>query len=296
MPDPLTVISLTLVPLGALLVGVVLALWGARRIDRWLALAAVLFAMMGVHQVTELQLVLAGGNPYDPFLGEVVETGVNLLAVVVIGALTRRIDVERRRGERQAVVGDEMATGSVPGRETPEGGGIPASPFDPAAFELPVVGRLLAWASATLPLGTTAQLDEVLSTAVRNLAVTYPAATVHLETPAVTVFAEPTTLREIVETVVSQLVVYNDESEPVVEITATADGPTVEIEIADNGPGLPPDVAAQLVGEGTAGQNLELAPVDALLENWGGSVYVTDGTVTLGLVAPTPGTDQSGRE
>jgi len=296
MPDLLTVISLTGLPLAALLVGVVLSLWGARLIDRWLVLAAVLFAMMGIHQLAELRLVLAGGNPYDPFLGEVVETGVNLLAVVVVGALTRRVDVERRRGERQAVVGGEMATGPVPGRDRPDAGGIPASPFDPAAFELPVIGRLLAVASATLPLGTTAQLEEVLETAVRNLAVTYPAATVHLETPAVTVFAEPTTLREIVETVVKQLVVYNEESEPVIEIIATDGGPTVEIEIADNGPGLPQDVAAQLVGDATVGQNLELAPVDALLKNWGGSVRVTEGTVALRLVAPQPGSDQSGRE
>jgi hypothetical protein len=295
MPDPLTVIAFTVVPLGVLVVGIGLSLWGARRIDRWLVLAAVLFAMMGVHQAAELRLALAGGSPYDPFLGEVVETGVNLLAVVVIVALTRRVDVERRRGERQAVVGETVAPGPVPGHEESGTGGIPASPFDPAAFELPVVGRLLAVASATLPLGTTAKLDEVLETAVQNLAVTYPTATVRLEAPAVTVFAEPTTLREIVEVVVKQLIVYTEAREPVVEVTATVDGPTVEIEIADNGQGLPPDVAAQLVGEGADGGSLELAPVDALLENWGGSVSVENGTVTVGLVAPKPGADQSGR-
>ncbi len=289
--DPLAVATFTALPLLALFIGILVSIWAAVRVDRRLLLATVLLSLMGSHQLTEVWLLLAGQNPISNLPGEVVETSVNLLTVAVVWVLIRRIETERRRGERQALVQREVLDSAIPGKKRPESPVTePLGVFSPASFELPVVGHVLAWAYTTLPLGNTAMLSTVLETAVRNLQVTFPAANFQIrDEPEVTVFAEATTLREIVETVLKQLIVYNDSSEPAVELTVETRGSTVLLRLSDNGPGLPPEVAAQLAGELSTGRpNLELEPVSALLEKWGGSIGVEDGAILLGLVSPNP--------
>lgn len=291
--DPLAVATFTILPLLALLGGLLFSIWYAFTTDRRLAVAAALFAMMTSHQLTEAWLLVTGPNPLGNLPGEVFETSVNLLAVATVLLLVRRLETERRRRERQAVLTRELSNslhkgpGEEPTTETGERG-----LFRPALFGLPVIGRLVAWAYTTLPLGTTAQLSPVIETAVRNVQVTFPATTVDRGgVPDMTVFAEATTLEDIVETVLKQFVVYNDSSEPTIQIDVTVKSSTVRIQIHDNGPGLPDTVADQL--QGRAGKStkpdLELAPVHGLLEKWGGSVRVDGGTLELMLLSPRPG-------
>ncbi|MBS3761427.1 ATP-binding protein [Halodesulfurarchaeum sp.] len=290
--DPLAIATVTILPLLALLGGLLFSVWYAFTTDRRLAVAAALFALMSAHQLTEVWLLATGLDPLGNLPGEVFETSVNLLAVVTVLILARRLETERRRRERQDVVTRELSNASHPvgGEEpTPQTGGLGL--FRPALLGLPVVGQLVAWAYTTLPLGTTARLSSVIETAVRNVQVTFPVTTVDRgAVPDLPVFAEATTLEDIVETVLKQFVVYNDSSEPTIRIDGTVHSSTVRIRIEDNGPGLPAAVADQLEGEvrESANPDLELAPVHGLLEKWGGSITVDSGTVDLTLLSPRP--------
>jgi hypothetical protein len=288
-PDPLLVLSFTVVPLVALGGGVVVSAWYARRVDRRLVVGTALLALMGAHQLTEGWALLTGATPHATVPGELFETSVNLLAVASILVLARRLETERRRLERQALVTRELAGGPVPGADRVDSDPAVGGVFGPAAFELPILGRLFAWAFESLPLGTTANLSAVIETVSRNLQVTYPVATVDREAvPDIAVFAEATTLEDVLETVLKQLVVYNDSSEPTIHVAVETDGSRVRIRVRDNGPGLPEAVAAQLTGRETDSEraDLELGTVRALLENWGGSIGVADGTVELTLLRP----------
>lgn len=289
--DPLAVAAFTVLPLIALAGGLVLTVWGAIVLERRLLLATLLFGLMGAHQVTEVWLLLTGSNPLANGLGELFETSVNLLAVLAVGVLVRQIHVERRTRERQAVVARELGADPIPGASDRDADGTHSTLLRPATFHLPLVGRLASWAFASLPLGTTATLSTVIETAARNLQVTYPATNVDREAvPELTVFAEATTLEDILETILKQLVLYNDSSEPEIRIRVETEGSRAMVVISDNGPALPPAVRAQLTGRTTeaARPDLELGPVHALLEQWGGSIEVTDRSVELTLLRPNP--------
>ncbi|APE96032.1 histidine kinase [Halodesulfurarchaeum formicicum] len=289
--DPLAVAVFTVLPLTVLAGGFVLTVWGAVVRERRLLIGSLLLGLMGAHQVTEVWLLLTGANPLGNVLGEVFETSVNLLAVLTVGVLGRRLQVEQRKREQQAVVTRELGAGPIPGAADQDTDRKHRSLLGPATFQLPVVGRLASWAFVSLPLGTTATLNTVIETATRNLQVTYPAMKVDREAvPERTVFAEATTLVDITETILKQLVLYNDSSEPEIRIRVRTEGSRAIVEISDNGPALPAAVSEQLTGRATeaARPDLELGPVHALLEQWGGSIDVTDSTVELTLLRPYP--------
>lgn len=289
--DPLFVLAFTVVPFVALGGGFVVSIWYATRVDRRLLAGTALFALMGTSQLTEVWVLLAGGDPHATLSGELIETTVNLLAVLVVLGLARSLEAEQRRRERQAVLTRELGGGSVLGEAESDSDVERRGLFNPTVLGLPVVGRVVAWAFTSLPLGTTANLSTVIETAARNLQVTYPATVVDRDpVPDLTVFAEATTLADILETVLKQLVLYNDSSEPTIEITIETTGSTVRVRISDNGPGLPAAVADQLAGtaDDSVGPDLELGPVHSLLEKWGGSIGVTDGAVELTLLRPRP--------
>lgn len=294
--DPLAVVAFTVLPIVALGGGLVVSIWYAITIDRRLLVGTALFALMGAHQLTEVWVLLTGGNPHTTHSGEVFETVVNLLTVATVLVLARRLEAERLRRERQAVVTSTLETDSVPG----DGGSASADTrhglFSPAVFGLPVLGRLVSWAFATLPFGTTADLSVVVETVARNLQVTYPVTAVDRDRiEDVTVFAEPTTLEDILETVLKQFVVYNDSSEPSIRIAIDIERSRVRIRISDNGPGLPDAIADQLAGTAVESErpDLELGAVHGLLEKWGGSIGVADGTVELTLLRPRPQQSES---
>lgn len=290
--DPLAVLAFTVVPTVALAGAIVVSAWYTLRVDRRLVVGTALLALMSAHQFTEIWALVTGGTPHATVPGEFFETSVNLLAVASILVLGRRLETERRRLERQAVVTNELAGGPVPGARRvdsdPNQGGV----FSPATFELPILERLFALAFESLPLGTTANLGVVIETVSRNLQVTYPVTKVDREgVPDIAVFAEATTLEDVLETILKQLVVYNDSNEPTIHIAVETDGSRVRIRMSDNGPGLPEAVATQLAGTVADSEraDLELGTVRALLENWGGSIGVVDGTVELTLLRPQRG-------
>ena len=106
--DPLIAFSMTILPLLALIFGILVSLWGAVRVDRWLLLGTVLLGLMGGHQLTEAYQLVLGGNPYPSLFGEGFETAVNLLAAGLLWVVTRRILTERRHREQQAVLAREL--------------------------------------------------------------------------------------------------------------------------------------------------------------------------------------------
>ncbi len=288
-PDPLLVLSFTVVPFFALLAGTAASLWYAREVDSRLFVGTALVGLMGAHQLTELWLLATGGNPVGTVPGELFETSVNLLAVGTVLVLARRLETKQRRVERQAVLTSALTDTPIPGEDRPEPTAENRGLFSPKRFSLPIVGRFVSWAFTSLPLGTTANLSAVIETAARNLQVTYPATEVtRTAVPDLTVFAEATTLEDSFETVLKQLVVYNDSSEPTIHIDVENEGPQVTVRISDNGPGLPDPLADQLKGTGdtSVGPALELGAVHQLIEKWGGSIGVTDGAVELTLLSP----------
>lgn len=296
--DSLAFVVFTLVPLSVLAIAVVVsATYAVVLDDRRILLSTILFVLMGFHQTTEVVQFLGDVDPHRNLLGEILETGVNLLAVGAIGYVIWSLQVERQRRERltavqQSVLGPDQALNGHPVGNTPEDGSRERSEQrGPEWMRAPVIGRLVGYVLTTLPLGNTANLQSVLERAVRNASITFPIATFRQDSvPPVTVFGDPTYLQEVIETILERLVVYNDSSDPVIEIDVEAHKRWITVVFSHNGSGLPTSVVGELTGQEdatTAGDDLELVHVHAFLERWGGSVETVDGTVRVSL--PTPG-------
>ena len=294
--EPVFFTAFTAVPLLALAIGVIMATAYAVMLeDRRILLVTVLFLLMSIHQVVELWEVLQGASPYGSIVGEIIETSVNLLAVGSIGYVIYTLQSERRLRERLSIVqgtvlGDELDRDEAEDLGVSEPGADDTGPYRPGWFRIPGLGRLLALVFTTLPLGNTAQLQDVLRVAVQNARVTFPIATFDVaEVPPVTVLAEATYLQEVLETVLERMVVYNDSSDPIVTIDLERRTGAVILRITDNGSGLPEDVANRLTGrpgDGPGTDDLELATVPAFIEKWGGDIAVEDGAVELTLLLP----------
>lgn len=294
--DPLAFAAFTLFPLLVLGIGVVLSVAYASLLDdRRILLSTVLFLLMAFHQGTELWAFVGGTDPFENLLGEMLETAVNLLAVGAIGYVVWSLRTERQLRERLAIIQGTVLGEAEMDTAVGELGGETERardrPIGPTWRWIPGLSRLIGFLYTTLPLGTTADLPAVLRTAVQNTRVTFPIAAFEVdEVEAATVFAEPTYLQEVLETIFERLVVYNDSSDPVVDIAVDRGPETVELSITDNGSGLPPEVADLLTGatgESPGTDDLELAYVHSYLEKWGGSVSVEDGTVRITLLTPS---------
>lgn len=292
--DPLSFAAFTLFPLVVLVIGIVGSIAFASLLDDWrILLATALFLLMAAHQGTEVWAYIGGADPYTSILGEALETAVNLLAVGTIGYVIWSLRTERQLRERLEIIQETLAEDEQIGEEVralgERGARIqPDQPSDPAWRKIPGVNRLLGFLFTTLPLGTTADLPAVLGTAVQNVRITFPIAEFRVETEdSIAVLAEPTYLQEVLETVLERLVVYNDSSDPELDIEMKR-GNTVDLVITHNGSGLPVDVIDRLTGEtrDAGAGDLELAYVHSYLEKWGGSVSVTADTVEISLQTP----------
>lgn len=296
--DPLAFVVFTLVPLSVLGVAVVVsATYAVVLDDQRILLSTLLFVLMGFHQTTEVIQFVGDVDPHRNLLGEILETGVNLLAVGAIGYVIWSLQVERQTRERltavqESMFGPDHAVNGHPVRDAPEAGARERSDQrGPDWMQTPIIGPLVGYVLTTLPLGNTATLDAVLEGAVRNVGITFPIATFRLDAvPPVTVFGDPTYLQEVIETILEQLVVYNDSSDPVIQIELETYSKWVTVVLSHNGSGLPSSVVTALTGQAdatTAGDDLELVHVQAFLERWGGSVETVEETVRVSL--PTPG-------
>jgi len=286
----------TVLPLAVLLVGIGLSIGYAYLLgDRRILLATVLFALMASHQSTEVVEWFTGGNPHQNVLGEIFETAVNLLAVGTIGYVVWSLREERRVREslsefQGALLAnrprrpDDRAT--EPSSRSFAG---VAGVFERSRTLSGIVGAI----ANALPFGQRSRLDEVLERAVENARITFPIATVELDAVApVEVVADDLYLQEVLEVVLEQLVLYNDQSDPVIAVHVDAASTEVAVEFTHNGSGLPEDVRALLESDPgeTRTDVAELVFVRTFVSKWGGRVTMgedpADAAVTLHLAKP----------
>jgi len=146
--------------------------------------------------------------------------------------------------------------------------------------------------SVPLAFGQRSRLDAVLGRAVEDARVTYPIATFAADTADdVEVVADDTYLQEIFEIVLEQLVLYNDTSDPVVEVAVRERDGRVDVRFTHNGSGVPEDVQTVLEtgGDGSQPYRAELVFVETFVSKWGGSVDVTGGerpAITVTFATP----------
>lgn len=88
-------------------------------------------------------------------------------------------------------------------------------------------------------------------------------------------------LSSVFRNLVNNAVQHNHTAQPTVLITVKETVGSVRVKVADNGPGIPDDVKADLFGEGekgleSGGTGMGLFLVDSLVESYGGDVWVED--------------------
>ncbi len=128
-------------------------------------------------------------------------------------------------------------------------------------------------------------LADVLTEQLSNHRSTFTAAefVVTGEIPRVDVRANEL-LASVFRNVLKNAVQHNDADTPRVEVTAVERDETVTVTVADNGPGIPPDQRDAVLGRTQQGLDhpaagLGLYLVETLVDQYGGTVQVTDGTL-----------------
>jgi signal transduction histidine kinase len=120
--------------------------------------------------------------------------------------------------------------------------------------------------------------------------------TVETSVPFGTAVEADEMLEEVLHNLMTNAVEHNDSDEPRVTVDVTDRGETVEIAVADNGPGIPESERDRLFGRGEAGSRSDgdgfgLYFVRTMVESYDGSVTVADNeprgaVITLELPAP----------
>ena len=127
-------------------------------------------------------------------------------------------------------------------------------------------------------------LDRVLSQQVEEVRSSYSEAvfTVDGTIPSVEVLADEM-LGSVFRNVLRNAVQHNDETLPVIDVTARVDDAdqAAVVRIADNGPGVPPPQREEIFGKGekgldSPGAGIGLYLVRSLVEGYGGEVWVED--------------------
>lgn len=88
-------------------------------------------------------------------------------------------------------------------------------------------------------------------------------------------------LSSVFRNLVNNAIQHNHTAQPEVMITIEADTKSVQVRVADNGPGIPDDVKKDLFGEGqkgleSGGTGMGLFLVDSLVESYGGNIWIED--------------------
>lgn len=127
----------------------------------------------------------------------------------------------------------------------------------------------------------TVELPTVLLSEVNLARDAFPEAEFEVsEMPTVSVVADDL-LSEVFENLLTNAVQHNDSETPRVDVDVEADGETVTVVVADNGPGIPPDLEASIFEKGTKGfaspgTGFGLHIVREIVDAYGGDVEVTN--------------------
>ncbi|CAI50394.1 sensor box histidine kinase [Natronomonas pharaonis DSM 2160] len=129
---------------------------------------------------------------------------------------------------------------------------------------------------------TAVNLTCVLDDQVTSIRASHERATIDIEgsIPDCAVRADEM-LESAVRNLLSNAIQHNDNDHPRVTVAATADDETVELRIADNGPGIPDDQKDRIFQEGekgldSDGTGLGLYLVDTLIDRYDGEIRVED--------------------
>jgi PAS domain S-box-containing protein len=144
---------------------------------------------------------------------------------------------------------------------------------------------------------TAVRLDTVLEAEVENVSAAYEAATVSVSDgiPQVSVQADQL-LPSVFQNILENAITHNDAARPKVSVSVQERAEDVVVRIADNGPGIPADVADELFDKGekgleSKGTGIGLYLVTKLLDRYGGDIRVGSET----LRADGPGTTRAER-
>ncbi len=125
-------------------------------------------------------------------------------------------------------------------------------------------------------------LDHILSQQVEELRSAYPETVLTVEGsfPDEMVIADDM-LSSVFRNLLQNAVQHNDETPPTIEVSATVAEDTVEVRIADNGPGVPEHLREEVFGKGekgldSPGAGIGLYLVRSLIETYGGEVWIED--------------------
>ncbi|ERH01100.1 MAG: signal transduction histidine kinase [Halonotius sp. J07HN6] len=130
-------------------------------------------------------------------------------------------------------------------------------------------------------------LDSVLANEIEKARSAYDDATITVtgelqDAPAV---MATDLLSSVFRNILNNAVSHNDKAEPEITVSIEADGGTVSVAIADNGPGVPDTQKDEIFGRGemglkSSGSGIGLYLVDTLVEMYNGSVVLEDNEPT----------------
>jgi len=130
------------------------------------------------------------------------------------------------------------------------------------------------------------RLDQILADEIDTVRETYPNAVILTDTalPATTVLAD-TLLESVFRNLLKNAIQHNGKTPPEVTVALDRSDTTATVTIADNGPGIPPEMQAQLFehgakGETSVGTGIGLYLAKTLIDNYDGVIEVEDNDPT----------------
>jgi signal transduction histidine kinase len=123
-------------------------------------------------------------------------------------------------------------------------------------------------------------LSPVVSDRVEAIQESYPTVTISASVPEGTTVLADDLLSDVLGNVISNAIEHNPAEERDVDVVATETADTVQIRVADNGPGIPDAQKGQVFTRGVTGEGSDggfgLFFVETMVDAYGGRVWVTD--------------------